>query len=726
MYDNQVWPMPITLDLPEQFVAEHGLDTATVAEPRLVLLRDPFFNPVAVLHVSSVYRPDKTEEATAVFGTADESHPGVHHLFHVAAPLYVSGRLEGLQLPAHFDFVDMRLTPRQVRARLAQSPWPRTVAFQTRNPMHRAHIEVTRLAASKVDAMVLIHPVVGMTKPGDVSYTVRVRCYKAIIDSGAYYAPGQIMLSLLPLAMRMAGPREALWHAIIRQNYGASHFIVGRDHAGCKSASGDDFYGPYDAQALVASVAHELAVQVVPFQMVAYVPELDTYLPADQVPAGMDTLAISGTKFRRMMAEGADIPAWFSHPDVIRILQQVSPPLRRRGFALFFTGLSGSGKTTIETALLQALASSMPTRNIEVLDGDVVRTHLSSKLGFSVEDRNTNVARVGYVASLVGRHGGIALCSNISPFEDGRRRAKDLVTDAPAGYVLVHVSTPLEVCQSRDVKGLYALAASGKLKRFTGVTHPYELPDSPDITIDASVVPVADSVRYIMAYLQLTGYVDAAAFNLGVDTTPEALLASAGVMTAGAVDPASRLCRAQDPRVVVATGPAPALAALLRAVDSSRATLLPAAQVLQLEQAYTTATASAAPIMLEAPPARPATAEADLSDPQAASGMPHTSALTDAQIVEAGYDVLTALHSAAGRGGDRQPLLVAAPRVAPYLDTMLRVDPCLKVVVFEEAAGAASHAHALAALRPTRVTVAADYDDVPKLVKALNLSPKQP
>jgi len=275
-----------------------------------------------------------------------------------------------------------------VRAEIVARGWPRTVAFQTRNPMHRAHIELTKLAAVDGKAGVLIHPVVGMTKPGDVEASVRVRCYQAMIDSNRYYADGGVLLSLLPLAMRMGGPREALWHAIIRKNHGATHFIVGRDHAGVKSAAGKDFYGAYDAQKLVSQHAAELGITVLTYQEVEYVPALDQYIPGDRLPVGAKTESISGTQFRRMMNRGEPIPAWFSDPDVIReclgeggggpwtpryfhsrpahplagILRELMPPLHQRGFALFFTGLSGGGKTTIAHALLQRLSGECVRR----------------------------------------------------------------------------------------------------------------------------------------------------------------------------------------------------------------------------------------------------------------------------------------------------------------------------------------------------------------------------
>ena len=347
-YDDNVFPMPITLDVSDK-------EAAGLAPGTQLALRDPFFNLVAILTVEDKYQPNKADEALKVFRTQDQSHPAVDYLMNSAGSWYIGGSIEGVRLPQHFDFNEDRLTPRMVRRLVASRGWSTFVAFQTRNPMHRAHIELTRLAAEEIDAGVLIHPVVGMTKPGDVDYAVRVRCYRAIVASGRYYKPGRVLLALLPLAMRMAGPREALWHAIIRKNHGATHFVVGRDHAGCKSATNEDFYGAYDAQNLVKTHEKEIGISILEFKKIAYIPRLDKYLPENQVAKGEKTTSISGTQFRAMMASGEEIPAWFSDPDVIKILREVSPPKNKRGFAILFTGLSGGGKTTISHALIKRL-----------------------------------------------------------------------------------------------------------------------------------------------------------------------------------------------------------------------------------------------------------------------------------------------------------------------------------------------------------------------------------
>jgi len=564
-YGNVVWPMPITLDVPAERANALAAELAGGGAPPRVALRDDYHNLIAVLTVGDVYRPDKVAEATAVFRTTDTSHPGVGYLMATAGEYYVGGKLEGVALPKHYDFNAIRLTPEEVRAEIVARGWPRTVAFQTRNPMHRAHIELTKLAAVDARAGVLLHPSVGMTKPGDVEANVRVRCYQAMVESRRYYADGGVLVSLLPLAMRMAGPVEALWHAIIRKNHGASHFIVGRDHAGCKSAGGDDFYGAYDAQALVSSYAAELGITILKYNEVEYVPRLDRYLPSEKIDASETKLSISGTKFRGMMNRGDPIPEWFSDPDVIAILRELMPPLHKRGFALFFTGLSGGGKTTIAHGLIQRLAGLMPTRRITFLDGDVVRTHLSKGLGFSIADRNANVARIGWVAAEAVRHGGIVLASAIAPFAESRRAFRSLTGASGGGFFQIYVASSLGVCAARDVKGLYELAANGKTD-LTGVSHPYELPDDgTDLVIDTERVPVDDAVAMIVSLLGRAGYVNADAAVPGnvvrelseVETallgalratdaksappagTPAAVLALARSFTAGAVDVAA-------------------------------------------------------------------------------------------------------------------------------------------------------------------------------------------
>jgi sulfate adenylyltransferase len=489
--DGTLWPMPITLDVPE----------ALAAVGTTLALRDPEGVMLAALDITEAWRPDREQEAKEVFGTTDPTHPGVAQLL-AAQPWYVSGRLEVTNLPAHHDYAPLRRSPAALRAHFEGLGWSRIVAFQTRNPMHRAHVELTLRAAEELEANLLIHPVVGLTKPGDVDHHTRVRCYQAVMTG---YSPGQAELSLLPLAMRMGGPREAVWHAIIRKNHGVSHFIVGRDHAGPgKDAQGNDFYGPYDAQELLAEHTAELDIEMVPFRQMVYVPADDRYEPVDEVPAGTETLNISGTELRKRLAEGDEIPAWFTYPAVAEQLRRSYPARRDQGFTVFFTGLSGSGKSTVANALLTKLAED-GSRPITLLDGDLVRKHLSSELGFSKEHRDLNVRRIGWVASEITRNGGAVVCAPIAPYDDVRKEVRALVAPA-GGFVLVHLATPLSVCESRDRKGLYAKARAGIVKEFTGISDPYEEPTDAELRIDTSSVTAEEAAGLIVSHLRTEGY----------------------------------------------------------------------------------------------------------------------------------------------------------------------------------------------------------------------------
>lgn len=492
-----LWPMPITLNITEEFAKKLTPGTSKIA------LRDPEGVMLAVLSVEEVWQPDRKAEAESVFGTADAVHPGVDYLLNRGNGWYVGGKLEGVQEPSHYDFKAIRQTPAELRAEFARMGWRTVVAFQTRNPMHRAHVELTFRAAKMVEANLLIHPSVGMTKPGDVDYFTRVRCYQLLLSK---YPPGTVKLSLLPLAMRMGGPREALWHAIIRKNHGCTHFIVGRDHAGPgNDANGKPFYGPYDAQELVSKQQDDLGIVMVPFQEMVYVQERAQYVPQNEVQPGETVLNISGTELRRRLHEGLDIPDWFTYPEVIEELRRTHPPRHKQGFTVFFTGLSGSGKSTLANALLVRLLE-LGSRPVTLLDGDVVRKHLSSELGFSKEHRNLNIQRIGFVASEITKNGGVAICAPIAPYAHARREVRDMIEEHGM-FVEIHVSTPIAVCESRDRKGLYALARAGKLKEFTGVSDPYEVPEGADLRIDTSDINPDEAVQRIVLKLEALGLI---------------------------------------------------------------------------------------------------------------------------------------------------------------------------------------------------------------------------
>ncbi|MGR3199874.1 MAG: bifunctional sulfate adenylyltransferase/adenylylsulfate kinase, partial [Paracoccus sp. (in: a-proteobacteria)] len=401
------------------------------------------------------------------------------------------------------DFRARRNTPNELRAMFKKLNWQRVVVFQTRNPLHRAHQELTFRAAKESQANLLIHPVVGMTKPGDVDHFTRVRCYEAVLDK---YPSATTTLSLLNLAMRMAGPREAVWHGLIRKNHGVTHFIVGRDHAGPgKNSAGEDFYGPYDAQDLYRQYQDEIGVEMVDFKHMVYVQERAQYEPADEIEEGVTVLNISGTELRRRLREGLEIPEWFSFPEVVQELRRNSPPRAKQGFTVFFTGLSGSGKSTVANALMVKLME-MGGRPVTLLDGDVVRKHLSSELGFSKEHRDINIKRIGYVASEITKNGGIAICAPIAPYTATRRAVREMIEEGGA-FVEVHVATPLEECERRDRKGLYKLAREGKIKEFTGISDPYEEPKTPELRLDTTDIDVDGAAHQVLLKLEGMGLI---------------------------------------------------------------------------------------------------------------------------------------------------------------------------------------------------------------------------
>ncbi|KAI1101637.1 putative sulfate adenylyltransferase [Jackrogersella minutella] len=498
--DGVLFSMPITLDISEEIIKEVGLKSGV----RVTLrdLRDD--RNLAILTVDDIYKPDKVLEAKEVFGSDDEAHPAVKYLFRTAADFYVGGKVEAVNRLQHYDFVDLRYTPAELRLHFDKLGWSRVVAFQTRNPMHRAHRELTVRAARSHHANVLIHPVVGLTKPGDIDHFTRVRVYKALLPR---YPNGMAVLGLLPLAMRMGGPREAIWHAIIRKNHGATHFIVGRDHAGPgKNSQGVDFYGPYDAQYAVEKYRDELGIEVVPFQMMTYLPDKDEYAPVDQIPKDTRTLNISGTELRSRLRSGRDIPEWFSYPEVVKVLRESHPPRAAQGFTIFLTGYTNSGKDQVARAL-QVTLNQQGGRSVSMLLGETVRHELSSELGFSREDRSKNIARIAFVSAELTRSGAAVIAAPIAPFDQDRAAAKEAV-EKYGDFYLVHVATPLEYCEKTDKRGIYAKARAGEIKGFTGVDDPYEAPANPDLVVDCEKQTVRSIVHQIVLMLESRGLLD--------------------------------------------------------------------------------------------------------------------------------------------------------------------------------------------------------------------------
>ena len=494
--DDALWPIPITLDVSQGFAdsVELGQDIA---------LRDQEGVILATITVTDSWLPNKAREAEMVFGSDDLAHPAVNYLHNQAGAVYLGGPVTGIQQPVHYDFRGRRDTPNELRAYFHKMGWRRVVAFQTRNPLHRAHQELTFRAAKEAQANLLIHPVVGMTKPGDIDHFTRVRCYEAVLDQ---YPSSTTAMSLLNLAMRMAGPREAVWHGLIRANHGCTHFIVGRDHAGPgKNSVGEDFYGPYDAQELFRSFESEIGVEMVDFKHMVYVQERAQYEPADEVEKGFTVLNISGTELRRRLSEGLEIPEWFSFPQVVSELRKSRPPRDKQGFTVFFTGFSGSGKSTIANALMIKLME-MGGRPVTLLDGDIVRKNLSSELGFSKEHRDLNIRRIGYVASEITKNGGIAICAPIAPYSTTRHAVREDV-EAFGAFVEVHVATSIDECERRDRKGLYKLARTGKIKEFTGISDPYDVPKTPELRLETEYVEVDNCAHQVLLKLESMGLI---------------------------------------------------------------------------------------------------------------------------------------------------------------------------------------------------------------------------
>lgn len=494
--DGSVWPMPITLDVNSKF-------SKSISIGENITLKDKEGFSIAVLEVENKWEPDLYKEAELIFGTKDVSHPGVDYLLNYSNNIYIGGKVELIDLPHHYDYKDLRLSPKNLKQKFKDLGWDNIVAFQTRNPLHKAHVEMTLKALEDLDANLLIHPVVGMTKAGDVDHYTRVRCYQHVLNK---YPKNKAILSLIPLAMRMGGPREALWHALIRKNYGCTHLIVGRDHAGPGlNKEGNPFYGPYDAQEMLQKFEEEIGIKMVPFKFLVYLPDENIYKPIDEIPSETNYKTVSGTQLRDYLDKGKDIPEWFTYKEVANELQKSQPPISKRGFTVFFTGLSGSGKSTLANGLLIKLLEN-GNKPVTLLDGDIVRTHLSSELGFSKEHRSLNVKRIGYVASEITKNGGIAICAPIAPYEKDRSYNRNLISKL-GGYIEIHVSTSLEKCEERDVKGLYKLARKGVVKEFTGVSDPYEAPQNAELVIDSSDVDPEKLVEQIYDFIKSLSFI---------------------------------------------------------------------------------------------------------------------------------------------------------------------------------------------------------------------------
>ncbi|MBU0730120.1 MAG: bifunctional sulfate adenylyltransferase/adenylylsulfate kinase [Proteobacteria bacterium] len=496
--DGTLWPMPICLDIDEK--------TATSIKPgQQLALNDQEGFMLAVLTVESIWRPDKKLEAEAVFETDDpDKHSGVRNLLEQTESWYVGGSLEGLHLPLHFDFKELRLTPSETHRFFSQSGWRQVVGFHTDKYLHCAHKEMILRAAREAGANILLQPVVGLGHPGNLDHYTHVRCYQEIAKQ---FPKNMILLGLLPLASRMAGPREALWHAIIKRNYGCSHIIIAEDHGdpNANNKSNGPLYTRGSAQELVKKYEEETGIIMVPLRNMVYVEDKAQYVLEDEVQEGMTVKNITSTELKRRLENGLEIPEWFSFPGVVKELRYAFPPRSKQGFTIFITGLSGAGKSTIAKALMVKFLE-MRDRPVTLLDGDIVRKNLSSELNFSKEHRNLNITRIGFVASEITKNGGIALCAPIAPYEESRQISRKMISQY-GGYIEVFMSTPMEVCEQRDRKGLYAKARAGKIKGVTGVSDPYIPPSNPEITIDTSTMTPAEATQEVLLYLEEQGYI---------------------------------------------------------------------------------------------------------------------------------------------------------------------------------------------------------------------------
>jgi len=496
LQNNVLWSVPVCLDVSESLAKNLEVGQS-------VALRDPEGFLLAVMHVEDVWPLDREKEAQHIYETQDVNHPGVWYLNNKSGDYYVGGNLEVISLPLHFDFKQLRLTPAEVRATYAKLGWHRIVGFQTRNPLHRFLFEMTTRAMREARANLLLLPAVGMTHPGDFDHYTRVRCYQAV---SRHFPPNSHIMSLLPLAKRLSGPRDAILDAIIAKNYGCSHFIVGHDHAspGCDEA-GNSFYKSDRARILAAEFSSEMGLEIVSFQKFVYLPYEDEYHSSDEVPEGTQTIFMTGTDIRKRIREGRRIPAWATFDEIVEELQKAYPPPRQQGFTVFLTGLSGAGKSTV-AKVLYSMFLEIGDRPVTLLDGDIVRQNLSNELNFSKEHRDINVRRIGFVASEITKNRGIAICAPIAPYENTRQEIRQVI-EQYGGFAEVHVSTPIEECEKRDRKGMYAKARAGLIKGFTGVDDPYESPVSPELRINTTALTPVEAAQEILLFLGKKGFI---------------------------------------------------------------------------------------------------------------------------------------------------------------------------------------------------------------------------
>jgi len=491
-----LWPIPVCLSVSDT-------QARTLEAGQSVTLRDSEGFLLAIIHMEDMWPVDREKEAMQVYGTTDRSHQGVEHLFNTEGDHYIGGKIEVLSLPLHFDFKQLRMTPLEIRNLYRKLGWQRVVGFQTRNPIQRPQFEMTVAAMRQARAKLLLLPVTGMTKPGDFDHYTRVRCYRAVTR---HYPPDSFMLNLLPLSMRLSGPKDALLHTIIAKNYGCTHFVIGRDHASPGAdAGGNPFYKRDAAQRLTEEYSREVGMTIVPFEELVYLPFEDEYRSQDRVPEGAQYISFSSSDIRERIRTGRRIPEWATFPEVVAELKKAYPSPDKQGFTVFLTGLPGAGKSTI-AKVIYARFLEMGDRPVTLLDGDIVRQNLSSQLSFSKEHRDINVRRIGFVASEITKNRGIAICAPIAPYDATRAEIRRTI-ETHGGFIEVHVSTPLKICEKRDRKGMYAKARAGLIKGFTGVDDPYESPESPEVIINTTDLTPDEAAQEILLLLGQKGYI---------------------------------------------------------------------------------------------------------------------------------------------------------------------------------------------------------------------------
>ncbi len=506
------WPMPIMLDIDAK--------TAASLNPGMrVALRDLEGFMLAVLTVSDTWEADRSAEISAKVTGLTQS----------ARTHYLGGGLQGLAQPVRHDYASLWLTPQALRDFFIRHGWQRVAAFKTQRALHRAEHDFTQQAAAEHQASLLISPIMSTIRSDTLDYHNQMRCYQAVMP---HYPASTTTLALLPLTLRgavssgirppwmaevskmqehffdlplvtlalpcAAGVRELLWHAMVYRNHGCTHLIIDQRDL----PDGTDLDG---LRSGFAAFQKEIGVELIMMPPLVYVEDRAQHMPKDKVPEGARVIDFSGVELRRRLTEGLEIPPWFSYAGVLQALRQAQPARSQRGFTIFFTGLSGAGKSTIAKALMIKLLE-MGGRNVTLLDGDVVRKHLSSELGFSKEHRDINVRRIGYVASEITKHGGIAICAPIAPYTAMRRAVREMI-EPLGGFFETYICTSIEVCEGRDRKGLYAKARAGLVKEFTGISDPYEVPEHPEVMLDTSVLSVDEAVQQILLRLERDGYV---------------------------------------------------------------------------------------------------------------------------------------------------------------------------------------------------------------------------